>query len=309
MQKKELPEKLKRLYNHWGRHAGWQATAVTAPSFDDPSLLKELTWFVNERMKMWEQKNNGSAAPYSKNSILAQYRFCNVYRELDRQTIEFHTMLNTLRGDFPLWLLNMFYCRVVARPETIRYTGLLSFNKKANRQVYEKLLGAPYPRYGTPYVFPISVIQRGKFPTRELFLTQYLPAIIHDITNEITSWKHKNVYDAVQRVVEIFGYSLKFHWTEVLIDAAYQYPEHFNLFGRFPVGPGSLPTIQRIAAHNDPSYIVERLTAIPLHTGLTYEDRPVVLSAENWEGVCCEFRKYTNLSTGSGRRRKYSPQI
>lgn len=293
-----------KLYRHWDSHTE-KPTAVIPPNFTDTKLLEDLKWFIAERMHMWELRARGGPPPYSEHPILASYRFCNVYRELDRQTIEFHTLLSPLRNDFPLWLLNMFYCRVVARVSTIEHTGLLMLDQKENVKVFEKLLNAPIPRYGTPYVFPISLLQRSPFPTRELFLTRFVPEQIDRIAREIKTWKKKNVYEAVQIITALFGFPFSFHWTEVLIDTAYQYPKHINLFGRFPVGPGALPTLQRIAPGNDPSYIVERLTALPIETGLTYNTRPVYLSAENWEGICCEFRKLTNLTSGTGRRRRY----
>ena len=47
--------------------------------------------------------------------------------------------------------------------------------------------------------------------------------------------------------------------------------------------------------------------SVPEFTYLTYEGEPVWLSAENWEGIGCEFRKYTNLLAGTGRKRLYRP--
>ena len=125
------------------------------------------------------------------------------------------------------------------------------------------------------------------------------------VAAEIATWDLLNTYDGVQRVVPMFGFPLFFHWTEVLIDTAYQYPQLVSLFGRFPVGPGALPIVERIAPENDPSYVVGRLPGVVLNTGLTYNDVPVRLSSENWEGICCEFRKFTNLSNGTGRVRRY----
>ena len=301
----ELPEKLKELYRHWPVHGVWEPSTTTPPHFKEVGLLPQITWFVLERMKMWEKKTRGEQAPYSNNAILATHRFCNIYRELDRQTIEFHTLLNPLRDDMALWLLNMFYCRVVARPETIKFTGLLSFDQEHNEQVRKNLLNAPYPRYGTPYVFPISVIQKSKYPTREDFVSRYLPSIIKSVATKIETWDRLSTYDGVQQVVNIFKFPFFFRWTEVLIDTAYQFPHRVSLFGRFPVGPGALPTVERIAPENDPTYVVGRLTGISLDTRLTYNGDLVRLSSENWEGICCEFRKFTNLSNGNGRVRKY----
>jgi hypothetical protein len=294
----ELPQELKELYRHWSGH-------VFVGKKMKSGVPKEVDWFIAERIRMWEQKTAGLPPPYTDDSILAQYRFCNIFREFDKQTIEFHTLLNPLRDDFPLWLLNMFYCRMVARTETIRSVGLLSFDKKKNKEVYRKLMESPRPRYGTPYVFPVSVIQRTKYPTREIFLCEYLPLITEKIALEIETWHKKSVFDGVEKILPIFGYNLRFLWTEVCIDAAYQYPERIDLFSRFPIGPGSLPTFKKLDATSDSSIFVQRLAERNTCTSVTFEKKPLRLSSENWEGIGCEYRKYTNLIQGKGRRRIY----
>jgi len=296
----ELPDNLKVLYQHWGLH--------TADKIQNAAEVpEEVLWFVRERINIWEQKTLGKTPPYTTDPILTRYRFCNIFRELDRQTIEIHTLLNPLRGDFSLWLLNMFYARMVARPETLRSVRLLSFDEKENQQLYERLMAFPRPRFGAPYVFPISVIQKSSTPTRELFIANYLPKIMKKAAQEIQTWQKESVYDGVEKLLPIFGFNLRFLWTEVLIDVAYQFPEYIDLFKRFPIGPGSAPTFAKLSPNIDPSIFVEQLAERCVTTEITYEGRPLRLSAENWEGVGCEYRKYTNLKNGHGRRRLYRP--
>lgn len=295
----ELPIHLKNLYRHWSLHVAEQ------PKSCEGVLPEEICWFIGERMHVWEKKMVGLPRPYTDDPILSKYRFCNILRELDRQTIEFHMLLNPLREDFPLWLLNMFYCRMVARPETVASVGLLSFNAKENESVYQKLLAHPRPRFGTPYVFPISTILKSGTPTRELFITRYLPSIIPKIADEIQTWEKKSVYDAVNILLPIFGYNLSFLWTEVLIDVAYQFPQYLDLFKQFPIGPGSMPTIKKLGADKNPPLFVAELASLGITVGLTYERKPIRLSAENWEGIGCEYRKYSNLKRGEGRKRLY----
>ncbi len=301
----ELPSQIKNLYCHWDHHTGGVHETREKSSILIPDELK---WFIHERLDIWKKKTDSEAPPYTTDPILSKYRFCNIFREFDRQTIEFHTLLNPIRDNFPLWLLNMFYCRMVARTSTIKQVGLLSFDEKINAIRLQKLLNSPRPRFGTPYVFPISVIQKSSTPTRELFITSYLPKIISAIANEIQTWKKMSVYDGVARILPLFGFNLHFLWTEVLIDVAYQYPEHIDLFARFPVGPGALPTFRRLAPHQDPSLLASELACIPLDTNITINGKPLRLSAENWEGIGCEFRKYTNLKQGKGRKRVYQKE-
>lgn len=295
----EIPKNLKILYRHWKHHVSQKR------KYSAETLSKELSWFISERIAIWEKKTCGEKPPLTKDPILQHYRFCNIFREFDKQTIEFHTLLNPLRDDFPLWLLNMFYCRMVARTETIKFVGLLSFDKKKNDLVYKKLLSSPRPRFGTPYVFPISAIQKSKTPTRELFICYYLPLVTKKVAKEITTWKRGSVYEGLQKVLPLFGFNLSFLWTEVLIDTAYQFPEYIDLFKRFPIGPGSEPTMRKFAGKEDLSLFVEMLGKQSIKTSVTYNEKPLVLSAENWEGVGCEFRKYTNLKQGKGRKRLY----
>jgi hypothetical protein len=300
----ELPASLKKLYRHWPYHT---LSKVSKPMslFRSVRLEREVRTFVLERIRIWKEKTSGAAPPYTEDPVLSTYRFCNIFREFDRQTIEFHTLLNPLRNDFPLWLLNMFYCRMVARTETIRYTGLLTFDAKENEALYERLMHSPRPRFGTPYVFPVSVIMKSATPTREKFIAYYLPRVMQTIASEIEGWRKESVESGVRKIAPLFGYNLTFLWTEVLIDVAYQYPDRIDLFARFPVGPGSIPTMRRIHPKKDPSELVAELGESFFDVGLTYNNTPLRLSAENWEGVGCEFRKYTNLKAGKGRRRVF----
>ncbi|TAK57765.1 hypothetical protein EPO17_01070, partial [Patescibacteria group bacterium] len=244
-----------------------------------------MTLFIDKRIQIWKKKIGGEKFPYTNDPILSQYRFCNIFREFDRQTIEFHTLLLPLREDFSLWLLNMFYCRLVARPETIESVGLLSFDKRVSKTLYKKLITSSRPRFGTPYVFPISAIQKSQTPTRELFITEYLPVVMKIVAKEIQTWDKISVCDGVERIIPIFGYNLYFLWTEVLIDVAYQFPQYLDLFKRFPVGPGSLPTLAKINPEREPSLLARDLSLLRVNTGITYEKRPLRLSAENWEGI------------------------
>lgn len=297
----ELPAELKKIYRHWKYH-------VSTKNRPEPEgeIPPEISWFVNERLTIWKRKTRLERPPFTADPTLQKYRFCNTFRELDRQTIEFHSLLEPIRNDFPLWLLNMFYCRMIARPETVRAVGLLSFDGKERALFYERLMNLPRPRYGTPYVFPISAIQKSATPTRELFLAEGLPARLPALAAEIGTWHRRSVFDGVNRLLPLFGFHLSFLWTEVLIDVAYQFPEHVDLFGRFPVGPGARPTFQKLnRSGRDHSLFVEQLAAAKIPTDLTFEGQPLVLSAENWEGIGCEFRKYDNLRHGHGRKRLY----
>ena len=302
----EIPNKYKKLYRHWQKHTENKTTPLQRSKLNQ-KVLKDIETFATERMNIWEKKEKGKNPPHTKDEILQRYRFCNIYRELDRQTIEIHSMLKGLRNNFPLWLLNMAYARFMCKPQTLQKTGFLSFDENSNREVFNTLLAIPKPKYGAAYVFPISVIQKTETPTREEFFCFYLPKRMEEIAGMIEGFDNISVAEAVKNILPKFGFNFRFHWTEILIDVAYQYPEKINLFAEFPIGPGSEPTMKRLSKA-EPSKTCLALTSHEIRgfPYLTFNNKIVHLSAENWEGIGCEFRKYSNLKQGKGRVRKYS---
>lgn len=304
----ELPTQIKSLYKHWEKHT--HKPQIGKQLNVDTLLYKQITQFINERLLIYEKKNADQLPPYTSDPILSKYRFCNIYRELDRQTIEFHTLLKPLENNFSLWLLNMLFCRTICNPETVKKTGLISFEIGNNQKVYDKLIQLPSPKYGNAYVFPISIIQRSQWNTREKFFCFYYPHIMKVIAEKVQSFDNSSVTEALQVLLPLFGFNLKFLFTELLIDVAYQFPEYVDLYKRFPIGPGSLPTMRMIDSHTDPEEVNLALTRMshPAIHLFTFDNKSIHLSAENWEGIGCEFRKYTNLENGSGRKRKYTVQ-
>lgn len=303
----EIPNKLKLLYKHWQYHTDLNLQSQDFTNLDR-RLMEEMANFASERMKIWKKRNSKAQPPFTKDSILRKYRFCNIYRELDRQTIEIHSQLKDMEDEFSLWLLNIAFQRFVCRPETVLEVGHLNFSKKNNNKVYKKLMSLEKPTYGNAYVFPISVIQKSNYPTREKFFCFYLPGVIDDVSKIIQGFDNNTVENALKVVLKAFGYNFRFHWTEILIDVAYQFPDKIDLFKDFSIGPGALPIMKRLSLKADPlencnSCVLYKINNFPYPK---YNSKKILLSAENWEGIACEFRKYSNLKFGRGRVRIYN---
>lgn len=247
---KELSPELKSLYRHWFDHTNYIQTK-SHNDYLSPEVYKNFNQFATERMNMYYRKIAG-IWPVSEDKILKNYKFCNIYRELDRDTISFHSLLLHLRDDFGLWLLNMAFCRYIARYETIRTIGLLSFDANNNKKVFDRLIAMQSPKYGSAYVFPISIIQNSPYNTREKFFCMYLPQVMKDCANSLNTLKKESVSTALQVILDVFNFNFRFHWTEILIDVAYQYPHLINLFDQFPIGPGSSPTMKALSSKNNP---------------------------------------------------------
>lgn len=297
----EVPTELKNLYQHWEEHS--KISLNQSNKLEGNAIFSAIKSFISERMRIWEKKSSGESPPFTKDLILQKFRFCNIYRELDKQTIQIHQSLQEYKDDFDLWLLNLVFQRFVAKPETVEKVGFLNFEDKNNTRVYQSLVDLPSPKFGSAYVFPISIIQKSEFNTRELFFTKYLPKRIKEVSNLVKGFENISVNKALELILPKFGFSFKFHWTEVLIDVAYQFPVSINLFEDFYVGPGAKPTLkmfqEKITLED---LVVSNLDNFPF---LEFKGVRIPLSAENWEGICCEYRKYKNLKAGNGRRRYF----
>lgn len=302
----EIPTNLKNLYKHWKHHT--IKPKIKIDTVLDQEILNKIYPLITERMHIWESRQRNEVPPYTKDTILAKYRFCNVYRELDRQTIEIHKQLKFLESDFDIWLLNVLFSRMVCKPETVAKVGFLSYDSSDNQIVKDKLINLSRPKYGVAYIFPISLVKRVGCANREEFFCDYLPQVTRSCARVIENFDKISVIAALKKILPSFGLNLKFHWTETLIDVAYQFPQLIDLYKRFPIGPGSLPTMMRLNNNALPEDICQSLvcTDIPNFPYLTYEGKTIWLSAENWEGIGCEFRKYTNLTSGIGRKRLYT---
>lgn len=303
-----IPPKLVNLYCHWSKHADISNKIHGQINKNiNRSVFEKMEFIVNERMQIWHQKESGRVPPYSSDPIFNKFRFCNVYRELDRQTVEIHSKYFPLLNHFSLWLLNVAFARFICRPQTLNQLNLLSLSPSENKKLKTNLLHLPSPKYGTAYVFPVSILKKINCPNRETFLSDYLPSVIEKVANLITNFSDESISHILPLVTQAFGLPLRFHLTEILIDVAYQYPHFLNLYKKFPIGPGSLPTMKSLSPNLDPEAVCLSLVTQKYNQAnlLVFNHQPLLLSAENWEGVGCEYRKYTNLLNGLGRHRLY----
>jgi hypothetical protein len=211
----EIPEDIKKLYRHFEKHVAHKQGGKSP--FLDQAYEKKISRFIEERVNIWKKKTMGVLRPYTADEVMNTYRFCNIFREFDRQTIEFHKILLPIRDNFPLWLMNMFYFRLVANTDTVKKLGLMVFDEKENQKFYKRFTELEGVKFGVPYVFPVSVIMGSIYDTREKFISFYLPTIMEKISKEILSWNNISVVEAVPKIISIFHYQLFFLWTEVLI--------------------------------------------------------------------------------------------
>ncbi len=285
-------------------------------------------------MEIWHQKNAGLDWPRTDDTILQTYKFCNAYRELDKQTIYIHKKLAHLRDNFPLRLCNLMMFRFMAKIETFEQLGIYDYRmssppcreagaeiqtgfppQQAKRECHteistqyeDKLRALPSPKFGDAYLFPPQVPQTLGYHDRYDFICQYLPKISGELAELIETFEDLSVSDALSLVLQKLNIWLKFHFTEILIDVAYQYPELINLNGKFWVWPGSRPTMKRFDAKKVPEDVCLLLIQTQPNNFpyLEIDGKQMPITAEWIEWLWCEFRKYSNLKLWGGKKRVY----
>lgn len=137
----------------------------TFPRFD-PFIA-----FVIERHRIYQRRASGAPSPWTKDPILAQYRFCNVYRELDRVT---EWITKNWREPFQehddLWFA-MVVARLINHPPTL---AELSQPGRWNRSQFLRVMHGRRDRgekaFGSAYI----VSTNGESMDKAIYLAEYV---------------------------------------------------------------------------------------------------------------------------------------
>lgn len=81
--------------------------------------VDELLRFMIKRHDIWRARQAGLPAPWTKDGILQSYRFCNVYRELDRETAWIRENWRLPLADHGFLFFPMLVARIINWHETL----------------------------------------------------------------------------------------------------------------------------------------------------------------------------------------------
>jgi len=120
--------------------------------------VEALFAWITERHAIYEAKNAGYPKPWTEDPILRAYRFCNVYRELDKVTQWIAEHWRDNHYDSPEVWFAMTVARLVNWPDTLEELG--------------------YPVPFDPMHF-IEVLERRKQAKEKVFTGVYIQGEIH----------------------------------------------------------------------------------------------------------------------------------
>jgi len=98
----------------------------------NPKMMKAfLNWMI-ERHTIYIKRAKGEPKPWTKDKILQQYKFTNVFRELDKVTIWIRENWNKPYADHPNLWFAMCVARQINHPATLKELESLVFAKTGN---------------------------------------------------------------------------------------------------------------------------------------------------------------------------------
>lgn len=273
--------------------------------------VDELFDFIKERHSIWNKKTMGLPKPWTDDPILQNYKFCNVYRELDTQTIWFAKNWRAPNENDPdLWFASLVF-RLVNWHETaeeIRYPVPWNGIRFMNALKRRKDVGLKV--YSGAYMISTHGIKMPK----DVYLMRSLSKI-WDERKKIRPKHYEKLENFHSRLMSCFDVG-SFLSGQVIADIKYAAPmigvEDWHSFAAS--GPGSRRGLNRVMGWpKDAPWPGESDWKLKLNDlkkaidPLVKERKLPAIHAQDLQNCLCEFDKYERVRLGEGRpKSKYN---
>jgi hypothetical protein len=275
---------------------------------------KELFAFIKERHAIYQRRVAGKPKPWTKDPILQQYRFCNVYRELDTVTQWIAQNWRAPHQDDPNLWFAMVIARLVNWPETLaimecprprkwrdQFTGTIHQRQQAGQKAFS-----------SAYI----VSTNGRTMDKAEYLEQYVLSPLWDARNKLQPVEGESLHQYWSKLRAFNGMG-SFMAAQVVADLKYVHPlqEAVDWWTWAAPGPGSKRGLNRVYGYApDDSW-----TDANWHEGLMdlkVQIDPLVakagmplVHAQDLQNCLCEFDKYERVRLGEGRPRSLYPGV
>jgi hypothetical protein len=275
---------------------------------------KELFAWIKERHSIATKKQQGKPKPWTQDTILQQYRFCNVYRELDTVTQWIGKNWRfPHRNDPHLWFA-MVVARLFNWPPTLLHMGFPTpFNGEVmrgslltRRDLGEKLFSSAY-----------IVSTNGKAMDKVDYLMKYVLQPLWDDRMNIYKlvWSKNTSLAEVHACLMQYDGLGSFMAAQVVADLKYVKPLNSAVDWEWfaASGPGSRRGLNRVMGNpldkpwNEAQWHRVLCELKKEIDGLVRRAKLPTIHAQDLQNCLCEFDKYERTRLGEGKPRNTYP--
>lgn len=266
--------------------------------------INDLFSFIKKRHDVYLLKVSGESKPWSPDKILQQYRFCNVYRELDTQTKWFSdNWRKRYEDDQDLWFASLMFrfinwsdtADLIWRPlpwNPIMFTDAIHEQERLGKKVYSSAY---------------MITTHSKKEKKSTYIANSL-TVIWSARKELryTPWESLDVFH--KRLTEQYGVG-SFMAAQVVADCKYAGKMKMadDWWSFCASGPGSRRGLNRVLnQHANVKWSEEDWRAVMVD--LQHQIDPLIFAArmprlhsQDLQNCLCEFDKYERIRLGEGR--------
>jgi len=278
--------------------------------------MKKFFWWINERHKIYLKKKKGEPWPWTKDPILQKYKFTNVFRELDAETVKFHERIDLLNMSGADKLYHMIVHRAFNRHQTfdllMKRSGAI-----ANVRKMKKALHRHADNGGQVFTGAYIITNAGSTEPKIDLMCDALGVIFrgrHKIYEEMMA---DGTMQGCTDILRAYPMQGPFTAYEVICDMRYQK----GMLDKAPdrrkwanLGPGARRGINRIVSGKKKpnvfrtteeyiEFMRELLKTSPQYLGEHVKREKLPLEMREIEHSLCEFDKWLRVNNSEGRPR------
>ena len=262
----------------------------------------EAAEWITERECIRVRKERGDKRPWTKDPILATYRFCNVHREDDAVTkwLDEHWRRPYVHHENFIKAITL--ARLVNWPPTLSAMG---FPETWDEQQMVRIIETRLTKaWGSAYI----VSTNGKPINKALYVVHHVSGQVAGSAAYAKNYGSlKSLHIALQTVNGLGSFMA----AQIVADVknTKHHPLHFaaDWWTWAAPGPGSLRGLRRYF-HGKGLPSTEFLTSLAI---MKHEVQPLLpdwiepMCMQDWQNCCCELDKYWRTKSGEGRPKAY----
>lgn len=275
------------------------------------AAFEDFWYWINARHSIYLKKEAGEPKPWSRDYIFQQWKFCNVFRQLDKQTQFLVKELDSHKYSDPAYILfNIYLFRSFNWYPTFQKIGWVNvWSPEDLKHMFETWMWS-----GKPYTSGAYML-RGRED-----LPKYESIIL--TLNEIWDYKEQLItqlnHDAGASMEETYNVLMEYHfwgWGEfttyqIVLDMTYssllEYPKDIDDWCAF--GPGAKRGFREIWPDMklDKREMLKAAKQLLSEQSKHRKPHVPVLSLQDIEFSLCELGKYRRIKAGGRGSQKYA---